>query len=244
MKEGALAECPLPASDAIALPPRSPAPTTGAGACVRCEGLGVRSMDGRDLVRGLSLRVRRGERLLVVGRNGAGKSTLLRAIAGLVPPTTGRVDLDLGPTTGRPGAVGLLAQRPQRNLFEHTVADELAFSLRRRGVGRAARARRVAETLALCDLAPLHDRSPLRLSLGEQHRVALAAMLAPEPALVLLDEPFFGLDREARERMLEVLTREQQRTGMTLVVASHDREPLAGWAHRCLELGPEVPADA
>jgi energy-coupling factor transport system ATP-binding protein len=240
MKEGTLVECALPPEEGPRLPPRTPAPEASAPVRVRCRGLGVRGADGRALIAGLSFRVASGERLLLCGPNGSGKSTLLRAIAGLVAPTAGAVRVDLGRDAGRPGAIGLLFQDPQRNLFERCVADEVAFSLRRRGLGAAACERRVEETLALCGLGPVRDRSPLRLSFGEQHRVALASILAPEPALLLLDEPFSGLDREGRERLLEIVGREQQRTGAALVLASHDREPLADWAHRSIDLGAEA----
>ena len=238
VKEGTLVECPLPPREPIALPPRPPAPPASVGDAVRCEALEVRAAGDRALVEGLSLSVARGERVLVCGPNGSGKSTFLRAIAGLQPATAGRVRVDAGPGAGLPGAIGLLFQDPQRNLFERSVADEVAFSLRRRGIPPEALRRRLERTLSLCGLDSVRDRSPLRLSFGEQHRVAVASVLAPEPALLLLDEPFSGLDPESRGALLERLGREQERTGMTLLVASHDREPLAGWVHRSVELGP------
>jgi len=238
MKEGGLTPAALPdaGADGIPLPTASPAPGADAGARVRCDALAVCDVEGRPLLEGLTLEARPRERVLVSGPNGSGKSTLLRAIAGLLPAASGSVRLDLGRDAAAPGAVGLLFQNPQRSLFEHCVADEVAFALRRRGLGRAAVERRVEETLAACGLAEVRDRSPLRLSFGEQHRVALAAVLAPEPALLLVDEPFSGLDREARGLVLALLAREQRRTGMTIVLASHDREPLARWAHRVVDL--------
>jgi energy-coupling factor transport system ATP-binding protein len=244
MKEGALFECGLPAGDGLVPPPPPPAPSRAAALCVHCEALEVRSVDGRALLEALSLSLREGERVLVAGPNGAGKSTLLRAIAGLVPPSGGRLRVEAGAHRAKPGAVALLFQHPQRNLFERCVADEVAFTLRRRGWDSAACERRVGEVLSLCALGPLRGRSPLRLSFGEQHRVALAAVLAAEPGLLLLDEPFSGLDPETRQRMLEVVAREQQRTGMAVLVASHDRHPLEGWVHRCIELVPGNAADA
>jgi energy-coupling factor transport system ATP-binding protein len=87
-----------------------------------------------------------------------------------------------------------------------------------------------------CDLSRLRERSPLRLSFGEQHRVALASVLAPAPRVLLLDEPFAGLDLESRHRLLEVLAREQGRQGSAIVLASHDELPAPNWAHRRVEL--------
>jgi energy-coupling factor transport system ATP-binding protein len=134
------------------------------------------------------------------------------------------------------GRVALLFQSPERNLFERSVAEELAFTLRRTGVRGARLEERVARLLERCGLAHLRERSPLRLSFGEQHRVALASLLAPRPDLLLLDEPFAGLDAESRGRVLELLDAEQREAGFAVLIASHDPLPAPGWAHRELAL--------
>ena len=239
LKEGSLRQasaCPPEADD----PPPPPPPLERvAHDALHCQGLAVRDASGRQLLEEISFRVRRGERVLLTGPNGSGKTTLLRAIAGLLPPTAGRV---LRPTAAPTGAsaavgeVGFLFQNPERNLFERTARDEVAFALRRMGRPRSALHRRVEEVLDLCGLGPQCDRSPLQLSFGEQHRVALASVLAPEPSLLLLDEPFSGLDPEARLRLLDVLAREQGRCGSGVLIAVHDERPLSRWAHRCLHL--------
>jgi energy-coupling factor transport system ATP-binding protein len=231
--------CELEALPIEAPPRRAPPPPLAARApeVARCDGLGVRDAGGRALLDGVCLRVRRGERVLVSGANGSGKTSLLRALAGLLPPSDGRV-------ARAPGPVGFLFQSPERNLFERSAAEEVAFALRRLGRGEAAIARRVRELLALCELAGVGGRSPLRLSFGEQHRLAVAAALAPEPVLLLADEPFAGLDVRARARLLEVLAGEQERCGSALVLATHDAQPLAGFAHRRVQLRDGRLADA
>jgi energy-coupling factor transport system ATP-binding protein len=239
LKEGSateLAACPPEAAAPPSPPPPLERPEFDA---VRCESLAARDAGGRSLLRAVSLRVRRGERVLLAGPNGSGKTTLLRAIAGLLPPSAGRVCRDPAtPSEDGPErcGIGFLFQSPQRNLFERTVSEEVAFALRRMGRPERAVRRRVEQVLDLCGLAPQCDRSPLRLSFGEQHRVALASVLAPEPRLLLLDEPFSGLDPEARLRLLDVLAREQERLGSAALIAMHDEKPLRGWAHRCLHL--------
>jgi energy-coupling factor transport system ATP-binding protein len=130
----------------------------------------------------------------------------------------------------------MLFQNPERNLFERSVQEEVAFALRRMGWPRRRIAARVAEVLDRFDLSQLCERSPLRLSFGEQHRVALASVLAPAPRVLLLDEPFAGLDWESRHHVLEMLAREQRRCGNAIVVASHDELPASHWAHRRVEL--------
>ncbi len=192
-----------------------------------------------EVLKGVDLRVLAGERVHLFGRNGSGKSTLLACIAGVIAPDAGAlrvagVDVAGGATLF--GKVGYLFQNPQRQLFEDTVRDEVGFSLQRLRLPRAAVAERVAEALDLCEAGHLADRLPLSLSFGEQHRVALASVLAPRPPVLLLDEPFAGLDLGQRRRLLRILARLGERWGTTVVIASHDPLPDLGWADRTLTL--------
>lgn len=155
-----------------------------------------------------------GPRTLVTGPNGSGKSARLRAMAA-------RASGD--------GEAALVIQEPRRSLFARTVERELSFGLRHSQLSGEARRARTKELLARLDLEPCADRSPRRLSFGQQHRLAIAAALVASPPLLLLDEPFAGLDLSARGALLELLEDEQARTGAAIVVASHDREPLATW---------------
>jgi energy-coupling factor transport system ATP-binding protein len=239
LKEGSLTQTPVCPPETDDLPSQPPPLERPALDALLCQGLAVRDASGRQLLEAISFRVRRGERVLLAGPNGSGKTTLLRAIAGLLPPTAGHVSRAGGAQAGldaADGGTGFLFQNPQRNLFERTARDEVAFALRRMGRSQPALRRRVEEVLDLCGIGPQRDRSPLRLSFGEQHRVALASVLAPEPSLLLLDEPFSGLDPEARLRLLDVLAREQDRCGNAVLIAVHDERPLSRWAHRCMHL--------
>ena len=239
LKEGSLKQAPACPPEIDDAPPPPPPVERSAPVALLCQELAVRDSDGRQRLHEISFRVRRGERVLLTGPNGSGKTTLLRVISGLLPPTAGRVSRPAGSPArvgGAAGGIGFLFQSPERNLFERTARDEVAFALRRLGWPRPALWRRVEEVLDLCGLGPQCDRSPLRLSFGEQHRVALASVLAPEPSLLLLDEPFSGLDPEARLQLLDVLDREQHRCGSSLLIAAHDERPLSRWVHRCLRL--------
>jgi energy-coupling factor transport system ATP-binding protein len=92
------------------------------------------------------------------------------------------------------------------------------------------------KTLALCDVSDLSERPPLTLSFGQQHRVALASVIAPGPDVLLLDEPFAGLDLAQRHRILRILSELRQRCGTTTLIASHDLLPDPHWADRVLNL--------
>lgn len=188
---------------------------------------------------GVNLRLLAGERVHLYGRNGAGKSTLLRCLAGLEQPDSGTVSL-AGIGKPRPerlsGKVGVLFQNPVRQLFAESVAAEVAFTLQRLGYRPTEVDRLVAEALAVCGITHLAERAPLTLSFGEQHRVALAAVMAPRPGLLLLDEPFAGLDWPQRLSLLAILAALPERYGTTVLIASHDGLPDSQWPDRTLQL--------
>ena len=187
----------------------------------------------------IDLRVGRGERLHLFGSNGAGKSSLLRCLAGLEHPDSGTIEI-AGLANPRPeqmpGKVGVLFQNPARQLFAESVYEEVAFSLRRLGRSPAEIERCVQEALSLCGIGHLAERAPLTLSFGEQHRVAIATVVAPQPWVLLLDEPFAGLDYPQRLSLLEILGEMPGKYGTTILIASHDELPDQRWAGRKLQL--------
>ena len=161
--------------------------------------------------------------MAVCGRNGAGKTTLLRCLTGFVRPTRGEVRI-LG-AEPRPealrGRVGCLFQETGRQLFENTVVEEVAFTLKR--LGMEGWEERVRETLVRCGIEGLADSSPHKLSYGQKHLVALACVLAPGPELLLLDDPFAGLDAERRGRVLGLIEAASEERGTAVVWSTHDR---------------------
>jgi thiamine transport system ATP-binding protein len=174
---------------------------------------------------GVRLDVAEGEVVTVLGPSGSGKSTLLRVIAGLQRPDSGRVLLagaDLAAVPPYRRGIGLVFQ--ERALFQHRdVLGNVAFGLRMRGAGRDEIERRVREVLALVGLSGYERRSIATLSGGEQQRVALARALAPEPRVLLLDEPLGSLDRRLRDRLLEDLERIFDSLHVTALYVTHDR---------------------
>jgi thiamine transport system ATP-binding protein len=190
---------------------------------LRVESVAV-SFDGVRALAGVDFDLADGERLAVLGPSGSGKSTLLRVIAGLQRPAAGRVLLGGRDITGEPAhrrGVGLMFQ--DGVLFPHRdVEGNVAFGLRMEGVPTAQREARVAEVLELVGLTGYEGRSVATLSGGERQRVALARALAPDPALLLLDEPLGSLDRPLRERLLVDLEALFERLGRAVVVVTHD----------------------
>jgi len=170
---------------------------------------------------GVDLHVDSGELVSLVGTSGCGKSTLLRIIAGLEQPTAGTATVDgeriLGPGPDR----GMVFQT--YSLFPWlTVAGNIAFGLKLAGVPRRKRAARVDELLGVMALGDHARRLPRELSGGMRQRVAIARALAPEPDLLLLDEPFGALDAQTRLAMHEFLRAVWHRTGATILMVTHD----------------------
>ncbi|WP_043499201.1 ABC transporter ATP-binding protein [Georgenia sp. SUBG003] len=190
---------------------------------VRYEGPGKESTTA---VAGVDLHVAVGEVLALLGPSGSGKSSLLRAVAGLEPVAAGSVSWDGREVTDVPvhrRGFGLMFQDGQ--LFPHrSVAGNVAYGLAMAGVPRAERTRRVTDLLELVGLGGYGPRAVSTLSGGQAQRVALARSLAPEPRLLLLDEPLSALDRGLRERLTAELHDILRRTGTTALYVTHDHD--------------------
>jgi energy-coupling factor transporter ATP-binding protein EcfA2 len=199
---------------------------------VSTRGLTVSGADGSPIFSDLFLKVAKGRRVAIYGANGTGKTTLLRCLAGFVQASTGAV-LVFGkkPVPGNlRGKVGCLFQNPQKQLFENTVFDEVAFPLKRFGRKGKALASKVDEMLETCGIGDLAGLSPHKLSYGQKHLVAFASVLAPDPELLMLDDPFAGLDQSRCEVILNLLSRLNQNKGLTVIWACHNPQMFPGWS--------------
>jgi len=197
---------------------------------ISCKGLS-KSFGEVRAVRDLSLEVERSSAIALLGPSGCGKTTTLRLIAGFEHPDAGTVAVG-GRTLAGPGTfvpperrrIGLVFQ--DYALFPHLdVAGNVAY-----GLGRGADASRVGEVLGLVGLSGLGDRSVEELSGGQQQRVALARALAPEPELILLDEPFSNLDASLRAKLRHEVREILVAQGITTILVTHDQEEALSFA--------------
>jgi putative spermidine/putrescine transport system ATP-binding protein len=187
----------------------------------------------------VDLELEGGELTCFLGPSGCGKTTLLRIIAGLERPTAGRVRLgerDLTDVPAHRRNVGMVFQ--SFALFPHlSVAENIAYGLRIRGVPRRRRRERAEELLDLVRLGGLGDRSTSQLSGGQRQRVAMARALSLEPSLFLLDEPLSALDAKLREAMQVELRQLQRRVGITTIIVTHDQEEAMTMADTVVVMG-------
>ncbi|QDM31036.1 ABC transporter ATP-binding protein [Tardiphaga sp. vice352] len=208
----------------------------GHGAAVHIERCGKTFADGTQALAPASLDIVSGETLVLLGPSGCGKTTMLRIIAGLeTPDPGGRILFDRNDMTAVPieqRQVGMVFQ--SYALFPNmSVADNIGYGLKIRGVGRAARDQRIAEMVALTNIGGLENRRIDQLSGGQRQRVALARAVAIRPRVLLLDEPLTALDASLRDRLRGELNRLLRSLGITAIYVTHDQA-------EAMELGDRI----
>lgn len=188
----------------------------------------------------VSLNIEKGDFFALVGSTGSGKSTLIQHFNGLLTPSSGKLSVCGVDVTGKkPGRglwrkVGLVFQQPEHQLFEETVAADIAFGPRNLGLTTGQIEERVADAMRLVGLEPekVGATPPLRLSGGIRRKAALAGVLALQPEVLVLDEPAAGLDPLSRNQLFERIDRLRVEKDMTVVLVTHNMDEVASWANR------------
>jgi energy-coupling factor transport system ATP-binding protein len=186
---------------------------------------------GVEALKGVSLTVRDGEFVAIMGQNGAGKTTLVKQFNGLLKPTSGKVTVNDVETTKTSVAalartVGFVFQNPDHQLFSETVEEEIAFALKNFGFQSDVIEKRIEWAVNLLGIVQYRKTSPFMLSGGERKRVALASVLAWDPQILILDEPTIGQDHQQKENLRQFIMQLQQQ-GKTIVIVTHDVEFVA-----------------
>lgn len=209
-----------------------------------CENLRCVHPGGGVALDGVTLHIRRGERVALIGPNGAGKTTLLRALTGLLP-FEGSVTVDGIPLRKKTlrdvrSRIGLVFQNPDDQLFSPTIGEDVTFGPAAMGLPRDEITARVREALDDVGLAAAADRNPLQLSFGERRLAAIATVLSMRPSLLAMDEPSSNLDPAHRRRLIRWL---RAHDGFTLLLATHDLDMVAETCTRVILLSRTVAAD-
>ncbi len=193
----------------------------------------------------INLNIEPGAFIGLIGHTGSGKTTLVQLLNGLIKPTSGQVIVD-GKDIGenKKGLkdirrrIGLVFQYPEHQLFEETVYRELAFGPKNLGLDKDEIDIRIREALNLIgmDFDKYSDRSPFNLSGGQQRKIALAGVLAMKPGVLILDEPFAGLDPRGRKQLTELLKRLHEQQNISFILISHRMDEISYLATRILAL--------
>jgi energy-coupling factor transport system ATP-binding protein len=203
---------------------------------IQVEGLTHRYPNGVVALEGVDLTVRKGEFLAILGQNGSGKTTLVKHFNGLLEPTEGTVRVGEDETREQGlrqlgQSVGYVFQNPDHQIFSDTVADEVAFGPKIRGMDEGEIKERVEEALAAVGLEGRGGEDPFGLTKGERQRVAVASVLAVRPEVLILDEPTTGLDYAEQRSMMD-LVKSLNESGSTIIVVTHTMWVVAEYAHR------------
>ena len=207
---------------------------------ISLEQVGFSWPKGQMVLRGINLDIQKDDTIALMGANGSGKTTLGRLMMGMLSPTQGQVMLAGQPLRdyslsqlGR--RVGYVFQNPEKQLFAATVAEDIGFGLRYRGLTQENLQSRVQEMLSLFELEHCAHSFPFNLSHGEKQRLALAGIMALEPEFIILDEPSTGLDWLRKQRLITVLERVRER-GVGYLLISHDHGFCRGICAKALTL--------
>ena len=180
-----------------------------------------------------------GKVLAIAGHTGSGKSTLIQIVAGLIDLQSGSVTIDDLPVTDKKirRLVGIVFQYPEHQLFEETVAKDISFAPKNFGLSDAEISARVDEAMRQVGLdSSLKNVSPFELSGGQRRRAAIAGILAMKPKYLILDEPTAGLDPKAKENLLRELFGAVKKSGVTIILVSHNMDDIARFADRVIVL--------
>lgn len=194
---------------------------------------------------GVTLEIHEGEFLGIIGHTGSGKSTLVQHLNGLLHPPSGKVtvnDVDLADKTEEARnmrhTVGMVFQYPEHQLFEETIAKDIAFGPHNLGLSEEEVDERVREAMKFVglDYDTYAERSPFHLSGGQMRRVAIAGVVALNPSYLILDEPSAGLDPFGREEIFDEIIRLHKEKGITVALVSHNMEDISRMATRLIVL--------
>ncbi|HZO70960.1 MAG TPA: energy-coupling factor transporter ATPase [Ktedonobacteraceae bacterium] len=221
----------------VGLAPTQPVGLASAQPVVEAEQVYYHYGDGTLALKGIDLTLYRGEMLALLGPNGSGKTTFAKILAGIYRQTKGRVQVlgkDLSSRKVRrllPRSVGYVFQNPDHQLFCRKVSDEIEYGLKNLGMDAASRRQRVSETLAAVNLERYADEDPLFLSKGQRQRLAVAAVLAMGPDILIVDEPTTGQDQRSITDIMRLLC-DLQGQGKTVLIITHDMTLVAEYCQR------------
>lgn len=195
---------------------------------------------GRPVLQNISLAVKKGEMLSIIGRNGAGKSTLSRLICGFITPGSGTIlykgrDISGDTIKERAASIGMVMQNPNEMISKNMISDEVALGLTVRGTDAKTVREKTESVLKICGLYPFRSWPVSALSYGQKKRVTIASILALDPEVLILDEPTAGQDYKHYTEIMEFIY-ELNKSGVTIIIITHDMHLMLEYARRAVVL--------
>jgi len=204
---------------------------------IQCNNLSIELEHGKKILSDFNLNIKKGEILSIYGANGTGKTSLLRSLCGFIKPVSGSIAV-FGKTPSPKslrGKIGILFQNPQKQLFETSVFNELAFIVRRLKIHEDIHSR-IFTILKEFNLTEFCDHPTFKLSFGQKHLVAVACIIVSRPEIILLDDPFAGIDSDMAESIIKVLIDLNKSYDSTIIWTSHDIGNYGYFANKTLFL--------
>lgn len=192
-------------------------------------------------LKNITFTIATGKKYVICGQNGAGKTTLLRLLLGLETPQSGTIKVR-GLVMSRKTMkeirkeIGFVFQNPDSQVFSASVYEDVAFGLRNQGKPKEDIENIVHQALNYVDMSEYKDRSPYQLSFGQKKRIAIAGILAMDPSIIVMDEPFSNLDYPSKIKLQEILENNVINRGKTVIFAEHDRKLINDWGDYALFL--------
>ncbi len=198
---------------------------------IEVDNLSYSYPDSPDVLKGVNLNIRKGERVAVIGANGSGKTTLFLSLCGVLVPSEGRIRINGKEMNGKFSSdISYVFQHPDDQLFSPTVFEDVAFGPLNMGLSGAEVRKRADYALKRAGCSDLSDRIPHHLSGGEKRMVAIASVLSMKPEVILFDEPTSNLDSRNRRNLINTINESSE----TILLASHDFEFLLETCKRCI----------
>jgi len=195
---------------------------------IMVKNLDYRYPNGTVALKGISLKINKGELVGIMGKNGAGKTTLIRTLNGLIKPTRGEIFINNENTNLKSIAqlsrnIGLIFQNPSHQLFANSVEDEIKFSLKNLDMSKEELQNKVNKVLKEFDLEKYRERSPLNLSGGESKKLAIASIVCRDVGILVFDEPTLGQDAREIESFINLIN-EERKKNKTIIIITHNIE--------------------
>ena len=211
----------------------------GTDEIINCKNISFKWENKKEILSGFNLSIKKGEVVAIYGKNGSGKTTLIRAICGFIKPTDGSISVYGSKPIPKKlrFKVGILFQNPQKQLFETSVYKELSFMTKRMNIYDENVQAEILRILEKLGLNQFNESSPFKLSFGQKHLISLTSIIISKPEIIILDDPFAGIDLKLTEKIMQLLFELNKNNHSTIIWTSHSIDLFKHFSNKRVYLG-------